>query len=172
MEAVRSARGNVIWIEEMLPKPDVIQILSHATVFVCPSVYEPMGIVNLEAMACEAAVVATAVGGIPEVVEDGVTGLLVPYEARPDGTGTPADPAALAAGLAARVNELLADPARAEAMGLAGRARAVERFGWDVAAAETLGALRAAARALMRSSCALGGLACSICSPQRAGWQR
>ena len=138
MEAVREARGNVIWIEEMLPKPDVIQILSHATVFACPSVYEPMGIVNLEAMACEAAVVATAVGGIPEVVEDGVTGMLVPYEARPDGTGEPADPAALAAGLAARVNELLADPARAEAMGLAGRARAMERFGWDVAAAETL----------------------------------
>ena len=138
MEAVRTARGNVIWIEEMLRKPDLIQILSHATVFVCPSVYEPMGIVNLEAMACEAAVVATAVGGIPEVVEDGVTGLLVPYEAQPDGTGTPADPAALATGLAARVNELLADPARAETMGLAGRARAVERFGWDVAAAETL----------------------------------
>ena len=138
MEAVRHARGNVVWIEEMLPKPDVIQILSHATVFVCPSVYEPMGIVNLEAMACEAAVVATAVGGIPEVVEDGVTGLLVPYEAQPDGTGTPADPVALAAGLAGRVNELLGDPARAEAMGLAGRARAVERFGWDVAAGETL----------------------------------
>jgi len=138
MEAVRGARGNVIWIEEMLPKPDVIQILSHATVFVCPSVYEPMGIVNLEAMACEAAVVATAVGGIPEVVEDGVTGLLVPYESQPDGTGAPADPAALAADLAGRVNELLADPARAEAMGLAGRARAVERFGWDVAATETL----------------------------------
>src|SRR6187200_322037 len=138
MDAVRQSRGNVIWIEEMLPKPDVIQILSHATVFACPSVYEPMGIVNLEAMACEAAVVATAVGGIPEVVADGVTGLLVPYEARPDGTGEPADPAALAAGLAGRINELLADPARAETMGLAGRARAVERFGWDVAAAETL----------------------------------
>ena len=84
MAAVRASRGGVIWIEEMLPKRDVIQILSHATVFVCPSVYEPMGIVNLEAMACEAAVVATAVGGIPEVVEDGVTGLLVPYE-RADG---------------------------------------------------------------------------------------
>ena len=84
MGAVRATRGGVIWIEEMLPKRDVIQRLSHATVFVCPSVYEPMGIVNLEAMACEAAVVATAVGGIPEVVEDGVTGLLVPYE-RADG---------------------------------------------------------------------------------------
>ena len=138
VDAVRHARGNVIWIEEMVPKPEVIQILSHATVFVCPSVYEPMGIVNLEAMACEAPVVATAVGGIPEVVEDGVTGLLVPYEARPDGTGTPADPAVLAAGLAENVNELLTDPARAETMGRAGRARAVERFGWNVAAAETL----------------------------------
>ena len=138
MAIVRAARGNVVWIEEMLPKPDVIQILSHATVFVCPSVYEPMGIVNLEAMACEAAVVATAVGGIPEVVEDGVTGLLVPYEAEADGTGAPIHPARLADDLATCVNELLADPARARAMGVAGRARAVEHFGWDVAAAETL----------------------------------
>jgi starch synthase len=138
VEAVRAARGNVIWIEEMLPKRDVIQILGQATVFACPSVYEPMGIVNLEAMACETAVVATAVGGIPEVVEDGVTGLLVPFEARADGTGTPVDPGGLAAGLAARINELLGDPARAVAMGRAGRARAVGRFGWDVAARETL----------------------------------
>jgi starch synthase len=138
MERVRAERGNTLWIEQMLPKPEVIQILSHATVFVCPSIYEPMGIVNLEAMACEAAVVATAVGGIPEVVEDGVTGLLVPYEALPDGSGTPVDPAGMAAQLAARVNELVADPARAEAMGLAGRARAVDRFGWDVAAGATL----------------------------------
>ncbi len=139
---MRAVRGNVVWIEEMLPKPDVIQILSHATVFVCPSVYEPMGIVNLEAMACEAAVVATAVGGIPEVVADGVTGLLVPYEAQADGTGTPVDPPRLARDLAARIDELVADPARAEAMGVAGRARAVERFGWDVAAHETLSLYR------------------------------
>jgi len=138
LDAVCATRDGVIWIEEMLPKPEVIQILSHATVFVCPSIYEPMGIVNLEAMACEAAVVATAVGGIPEVVEDGVTGLLVPYEARPDGTGAPVDPAGLAADLAERVNELLADRARARAMGLAGRTRAIDRFGWDVAAGETL----------------------------------
>ena len=138
MEALRVGREGVVWIEEMLPKRDVIQILSHATVFVCPSVYEPMGIVNLEAMACEAAVVATAVGGIPEVVEDGVTGLLVAYEARADGTGTPVDPAGMAADLAARVNELVADRALARAMGVAGRARAVERFGWDVAATETI----------------------------------
>ena len=138
MDTVRAERGGVIWIEAMLPKPDVIQILSHATVFACPSIYEPMGIVNLEAMACEAAVVATAVGGIPEVVEDGVTGLLVAYEARADGTGTPVAPAGMAADLAARINELVADPARARAMGVAGRIRAVDRFGWDVAAAETL----------------------------------
>ena len=137
MQTVRAARGSVVWIEEMLPKPDVIQLLSHATVFVCPSIYEPMGIVNLEAMACETAVVATAVGGIPEVVDDGVTGLLVPYEAEGDATGTPVDAAGLAADLAARINELLASPSRAEQMGQAGRVRAVERFGWDVAAAET-----------------------------------
>ncbi len=138
MAAVRASRGDVIWIEAMLPKHDVIQLLSHATVFACPSVYEPMGIVNLEAMACETAVVATAVGGIPEVVEDGVTGLLVPYEAVPDGTGTPVDSAGMARDLAGRINEVLGDPTRAASMGRAGRARAVERFGWDVAAAETL----------------------------------
>jgi len=138
LDAVRATRGNVLWIEEMLPRPDLIQLLTHATVFVCPSIYEPMGIVNLEAMACETAVVATAVGGIPEVVDNGVTGLLVPYESHPDGTGAPLDPAGLAADVAARVNELLADPARANAMGVAGRARAIDRFGWDVAAGETL----------------------------------
>jgi starch synthase len=136
VERVRAARSGVVWIEQMLAKPEVIQILSHATVFACPSIYEPMGIVNLEAMACEAAVVATAVGGIPEVVEDGVTGLLVPYEAGRG--GEPVEPATLARDFAARLNELVADPARAHAMGLAGRARAVDRFGWDVAAAETM----------------------------------
>ena len=138
LDGVSAGRDGVFWIEEMLPKHELIQTLSRTSVFVCPSVYEPMGIVNLEAMACEAAVVATAVGGIPEVVEDGVTGLLVPYEARADGTGTPIDPATLADDLAASINELLADPARAAAMGVAGRARAVEHFGWDVAAAQTL----------------------------------
>ena len=135
---VRRRAGNVLWIEEMLPKPDVIQILSHATVFVCPSVYEPMGIVNLEAMACEAAVVATAVGGIPEVVEDGVTGLLVPYEARADGTGDAGRPGR-PGGRPRRAHQRAPGrPRTRRAMGVAGRARAVERFGWDVAAAETL----------------------------------
>lgn len=129
-------RKGVFWISEMLPKPEVIQLLTHASVFVCPSVYEPMGIVNLEAMACETAVVATATGGIPEVVADGETGLLVPIDQGPD--GTPHDPERFAADLAGRVNTLLEDPARARAMGLAGRARAVEHFSWPAIARRTM----------------------------------
>ena len=89
---LRASRDGVVWVQEMLPKPEVIQVLTHSTVFVCPSIYEPMGIVNLEAMACETAVVATATGGIPEVVADGATGVLVPIEQATDGTGTPLDP--------------------------------------------------------------------------------
>jgi starch synthase len=130
VERLQADRGNVVWIEQMLPKPDVIQILSHSTVFVCPSVYEPLGIVNLEAMACETAVVATATGGIVEVVEDGETGLLVPFDAD--------DPEAFAAGIASRVNELVGDPARAAAMGRAGRARVIEHFAWDAIAEQTV----------------------------------
>jgi alpha-maltose-1-phosphate synthase len=136
VDRLRAERGNVIWIEQMLPKREVIQLLSHATVFACPSIYEPLGIVNLEAMACEAAVVATATGGIVEVVQDGVTGLLVPFDQEPDGI-EPRDPAAFSAAFASRVNELLADPARAEAMGRAGRARAVESFAWPAIAEQT-----------------------------------
>ena len=114
----------------MLPRPEVIQILSHAAVFVCPSIYEPLGIVNLEAMACEAAVVATRTGGIPEVVVDGVTGLLVPIEPRNDGSGEPADPKRFAHDLAVAMHALLDDPARAGRLGRAGRAVAVDRFRW------------------------------------------
>jgi alpha-maltose-1-phosphate synthase len=121
--SLQQTRSGVVWIPEMLPKREVIQLLSHAAVFVCPSLYEPLGIVNLEAMACGTAVVGTRVGGIPEVVVDGETGLLVP----------PDDPAALAAAL----NALLLDPARAAAMGAAGRKRAVAEFGWDAIAAQT-----------------------------------
>lgn len=131
-------RGNVVWIADMLPRADVIQILSHTDVFVCPSIYEPLGIVNLEAMACEAAVVASAVGGIPEVVVDGETGMLVPYEASDDGSGTPVDPTAFATDFARAVNTLLADPPRMRSMGAAGRRRAVDHFSWAAIAARTL----------------------------------
>jgi starch synthase len=128
----------VIWVREMLPKHEVIQVLTHATVFVCPSIYEPMGIVNLEAMACETAVVATATGGIPEVVADGETGLLVPIEQLPDGTGTPVDPDKFVADLAATMTRLIEDPALAKQMGLAGRRRAVEQFSWSRIAEDTM----------------------------------
>ncbi len=121
----------------MLPKPEVIQILSHATVFACPSIYEPLGIVNLEAMACEAAVVATATGGIVEVVVDDETGFLVPIEPGDDGTGAPRDPAKFAADFAERVNTLIADPERAAKFGKAGRRRAVEAFAWPAIAEQT-----------------------------------
>ncbi len=136
VERLRAERGNVIWLDQMLPKPEVIQLLSHATVFACPSIYEPLGIVNLEAMACEAAVVATATGGIVEVVVDGETGLLVPFESV-EGSIEPRDPVGFAAGIAERVNALVADPARAAAMGRAGRERAVSEFDWSAIARQT-----------------------------------
>jgi len=138
IEALRRRRSGVVWIAEMVPRGDLIQILSHASVFVCPSVYEPLGIVNLEAMACEAPVVATRTGGIPEVVLDGVTGLLVPFEPREDGSREPVDPAGFAHGFAERINALLDDPERGAALGRAGRRRAVEQFGWPAIAARTV----------------------------------
>jgi starch synthase len=138
VEELRKHRAGVVWIREMLSRPDVIQVLSHATVFACPSVYEPMGIVNLEAMACEVPVVATATGGIPEVVADGETGLLVPIEQAADGSGTPLDPSTFEADLASRLSELLADPELARTMGEAGRRRAVEQFSWATIATRTL----------------------------------
>jgi alpha-maltose-1-phosphate synthase len=142
VERLREQRDNVIWLDEMLPKPEVIQILSHATVFACPSIYEPLGIVNLEAMACETAVVATATGGIVEVVDDGVTGLLVPIEAGDDATGEPRDAAAFAHAFAERLNELVRDRTRAAEMGRAGRARVIERFAWPAIAEETVALYR------------------------------
>jgi starch synthase len=137
LRRARDAHG-VVWVQEMLPKHEVVQVLTHATVFVCPSVYEPMGIVNLEAMACETAVVATATGGIPEVVADGETGLLVGIDQVTDGTGAPVDPDRFVADLAAAMRELVLDPARAAALGLAGRRRAVEQFSWSRIAVDTL----------------------------------
>jgi starch synthase len=125
---LQASRSGVTWIPEMLPKPSVIQLLTHALAFACPSVYEPLGIVNLEAMACGTAVVGSCVGGIPEVVDDGVTGLLV----------SPGDPAALADAL----NALLRDPGRARAYGDAGRARAVGEFSWSAIASQTVALYR------------------------------
>jgi alpha-maltose-1-phosphate synthase len=137
---LREARDEhgVIWVQEMLPKHEVIQVLTHATIFVCPSIYEPMGIVNLEAMACETAVVATATGGIPEVVADGETGVLVPIEQLSDGSGTPVDPDRFVADFGAAMTRLIRDPQRAEQMGLAGRERAVTKFSWSRIAEETM----------------------------------
>jgi starch synthase len=123
-------RSGVVWIREALPRDELIALLSAATVLVCPSVYEPLGIVNLEAMACGTAVVASAVGGIPEVVTDGETGLLVPYDA--------ADEQTFEQALGERITELVDDPQRAATMGEAGRRRAVAEFGWDRIAKQTL----------------------------------
>jgi starch synthase len=135
---LRATRDGVVWLETMVPKRDLIQFLTHATVFVCPSVYEPMGIVNLEAMATETAVVATATGGIPEVVADGETGLLVPIEQVEDGSGTPTDPDRFIGDLADRIRAVLADPALAARYGSAGRRRAVEQFSWHAIAERTM----------------------------------
>jgi starch synthase len=120
----------VIWIEELLSQPDLSAVLTAATPFVCPSVYEPLGIVNLEAMACGAPVVGTATGGIPEVVDEGVTGRLVPIDQADDGTGTPLDPERFVDDLARILTEVVSDPDTARTMGLAGRERAEKLFGW------------------------------------------
>ncbi len=130
VDELRRTRDGVVWIPEMLPRPEVIQLLTHASLFACPSVYEPLGIVNLEAMACGTPVVASAVGGIPEVVDDGVTGHLVSYDET--------DPAAFERGLAEAIDNVLADPAAARRMGGAGRERAVREFGWDAIARRTV----------------------------------
>lgn len=139
---LQQSRDGVIWIERMLPRDELSAILTAATTFVCPSVYEPLGIVNLEAMACGAAVVGTATGGIPEVVADGVTGRLVPIEQLQDGTGTPVDPERYVADLAAVLTEVAMDPERAREYGRAGRERARSDFSWG-AIADTTRALYA-----------------------------
>jgi glycogen synthase len=138
---VSARRPGVIWLREMLPREDVIQLYEHAAVFCCPSVYEPFGIINLEAMACETAVVASRVGGIPEVVVPEETGLLVDLTLKP-GTCEPAEPAAFSAALAAANNRLGRDPALRRRMGEQGRRRALEHFSWDAIAETTLGLYR------------------------------
>jgi len=135
---LRKSRHGVVWISEMLPRAEVVALLSAATVFACPSVYEPLGIVNLEAMACGLAVVATATGGIPEVVVDGETGWLVPIEQVTGGSGIPVDPHRFVSDLAGALNQALADPVRARAYGEAGRLRAVESFSWSSIGDQTM----------------------------------
>ncbi|PZU48371.1 MAG: glycogen synthase [Microbacterium sp.] len=134
---LQAVRDGVVWISDFLQRDELCAILTVATTFVCPSVYEPLGIVNLEAMACGAAVVGTATGGIPEVVVDGVTGRLVPIEQLQDGTGTPIDPDRFVADLAATLAEVVSDPERARAYGEAGRERAASAFSWQAIADAT-----------------------------------
>jgi starch synthase len=137
VRAAQAERRNVVWIGEMVPRDEVRQLYSHAAVFCCPSVYEPFGIINLEAAACETPVVASAVGGIPEVVVDGETGLLVPVELSPDDPMRPLDPDRFELNLAGAINALMADATTREVMGRAGRRRAVEHFGWRAIARQT-----------------------------------
>ena len=135
--AAQAKRPDVLWIQEMVSKASVYQLYSHAAVFCCPSIYEPFGIINLEAMACETAVVASAVGGIKEVVVDGETGFLVPLEQQSESPFEPVNPDKFARDLAGRVNTLMADPEMRLRFGKAGRRRAEQKFSWKAIAAQT-----------------------------------
>jgi glycogen synthase len=137
VERVQAKRAGVIWIAEMVDKKVVRELYSNAAVFCCPSIYEPFGIINLEAMACETAVVASAVGGIKEVVVDGETGFLVPIDQMEESPFEPRDPEKFARDLAARINQLMADPALCAKFGQAGRKRVEENFGWPAIALQT-----------------------------------
>jgi glycogen synthase len=138
VNAVSATRPGVVWIQSMLPAPEKIAMYSHAAVFCCPSIYEPFGIINLEAMACETAVVATAVGGIKEVVVEGETGFLIPIEQQTESPFEAVHPEKFARDLAAGINKLMADPALRQRMALAGRQRAVDHFSWHSIARKTL----------------------------------
>lgn len=143
VEELRKVRNNVIWVEKHLSRAELIAVLSSATVFACPSIYEPLGIVNLEAMACGIPVVATATGGIPEVVAHDETGLLVPIEQVMDGSGKPLDEKKFVADFANALNEMLANP-NLDAFGKAGRSRVEEHFSWESIAEQTLSVYRGA----------------------------
>jgi glycogen synthase len=137
VENAAKARSDIIWIEEMVDRKAVIELYSHAAVFCCPSIYEPFGIINLEAMACETAVVASAVGGIKEVVVDGETGFLVPLEQMKETPFEPTNPEKFARDLAVRINQLMKDRHLREKFGQTGRKRAEEKFSWSAIAADT-----------------------------------
>jgi starch synthase len=137
-EARREGQDEIIWIDKMLPRPEVITLYTHASVFVCPSVYEPFGIINLEAMACETPVVASAVGGIPEIVVPGETGLLVPLKAKGENNFEPEDPDLFSRNLASAINDLMDSPQRLETMGKKARRRVEEHFSWTRIAERTL----------------------------------
>lgn len=141
VEELRKSRDGVIWIERHLNRKELVALLSSATVFACPSIYEPLGIVNLEAMACGIPVVATKTGGIPEVVEDGVTGLLVPIDQVQDGSGKPLDESKFVEETAKALNQALGN-SDLKAMGLAGRKRVEDLFSWDTIAADTISVYR------------------------------
>ncbi len=133
IKELSDARGNIIWLKDMLPHEELTSLLTHAQVFLCPSIYEPLGIVNLEAMACETAVIASKVGGIPEVVIENVTGLLIEYSENHE---------AFESNFAAAINEVMSDTSLANKLGKAGRIRAIDEFGWDKVAATTINLYR------------------------------
>jgi starch synthase len=137
VDGLKTVNPHVVWIEKMVSKQEAIQLYSHARVFCCPSVYEPFGIINLEAMACEAPVVASATGGILEVVVDGETGYLVPFDQDPL-TRFPSNAEKFSRDLAAKITELMEDPEKARRMGLAGRRRVEEKFAWSAIADQTI----------------------------------
>ena len=137
IKQAKEKRSDIVWIEEMLDRQAVIELYSNAAVFCCPSIYEPFGIINLEAMACETAVVASAVGGIKEVVVDGETGFLVPLEQMKETPFEPTHPEKFSRDLAGRINQLMADPKLREKFGKAGRKRAEQNFSWSAIARKT-----------------------------------
>ncbi|KQR07438.1 glycogen synthase [Cellulomonas sp. Leaf334] len=144
VEQLRTKRSGIVWIEQMLPRDELIAVLMHGTVFACPSVYEPLGIVNLEAMAVGLPVVGTATGGIPEVIDDGVTGRLVPIDQLQDGTGTPVDPQLFVHDLADALTDVVGSTARTAEWGLASRRRVEDHFTWEAIADRTIEVYRGA----------------------------